>query len=787
MGFSATFQPHITPACRHHYLKFCSTGVHDRHKILSFVTPVKCCAFHEINSVVGDRKSSINTNGAPEPARVLLERLFSQTQKLEEHMNSSSDFFQNANSGFNLENLESDLEAVLEALRTKEEDVEEAERRVALEHAELKRAREELECREKEVAVACSKQEKLEEELRQANLKLVSQARHIKDLKMRLKDRDQEIATAESSLMLKEEEMERMKRELIRKREEAAKTEAQLIAKSQLLDEANDVVEKQDIELRELRTALRAKQQEIEEMLFTQQLESENLKAAETKLEKQTTEWLLAQEELKKLGADLSKRIGESKETMQDFRRVKRLLSDVRSELVSSQKSLFTSRKKMEEQEMVLEKQMLELEEQKETIVTYMNSLKNAQVEVESERAKLRVAEARNKEFELDLSLKRNLLQDLQEELNNKKRFLQQAIAELSSLREELNTKTSEFEETNKLLEVKEKDLVEAKLEIQHLISEQKSREIILQERDIELRAAKTRLKEVNTVVAELKMILKKKEDQLTVANGMLKEKDDHAEVMQHDLDDARLMAYEAESVVGRIVDLTKELVISSKEDSLDASNELGEFPSPSFGKSAEDFKWQMKQLEDELELTRGNLRGKEMELLAAQRQLVIKHEELEMVLRRLEEKDLEVKELKEERVRNADDLKKLSVLAQESVGLKNLDDLAIEKLQIEAAQLEVEAATSALHKLAEMSRELLNKASLSIDADLEIDVFKQNGFSPKRCADEAKVFVQNGFESDSNMVESNDCLTEIKSEVARLSALTERLVQEAGATGAAT
>ncbi|KAL2928316.1 hypothetical protein RDABS01_011693, partial [Bienertia sinuspersici] len=264
-------------------------------------------------------------------------------------------------------------------------------------------------------------------------------------------------------------------------------------------------------------------------------------------------------------------------------------------------------------------------------------------------------------------------------------------------------------------------------------MSEQKSLQLILQERDSELVTAKKRLEEVNGEVVELKMLLNKKEDQLILATGMLKEKDDNAEAMH-------------ESVVGRIVDLTKELVISTKDENLYTANDLDKFPLQLLKKPAEDYTWQKKQLEAELELAKENLRAKEMELLSAHRQLAIKNEELEMIFQRLEEKDRELKALKES----------LKASAEQ----KSVDDLAVEKLQLEAAELEVEAATSALHNLAEMSRELLVKASLSIDADLDVNVSQQNGFSPKSCT---------------------ECLTEIKSEVTRLSALTERLVQEAG------
>jgi hypothetical protein len=49
---------------------------------------------------------------------------------------------------------------------------------------------------------------------------------------------------------------------------------------------------------------------------------------------------------------------------------------------------------------------------------------------------------------------------------------------------------------------------------------------------------------------------------------------------------------------------------------------------------------WQQKRLENVLELTKENLKTKEMEVLAAQRALTIKDEELKMTLARLDAKE---------------------------------------------------------------------------------------------------------------------------------------------------
>lgn len=787
MALSSSLRPHFPATVRSRHFRLSFAGVHGRDRAFSFMTSTaRCGALHGINSVLRHSRPSINSNESPEPARALLERLFARTQKLEQQMNGNSHLLHDGvQSDINLENLESDLLAAVEGLRKKEEDLQEAERLVILEHAELDRARKELEQRERKIALAHSKQEKLEEELRQANLKLVSHARHIEDLKMRLKEGDEEIARAKSVLSSKEVEINKMRDELTHKSAEAVSAEAQMSSKAQLLDEANEIVKRQDLELQQLQNALHVKQQELEESMARQQLEEEKVKEVENKLEKQTMEWLLVQEELKRLGEEASRHIGQSKETMEDFQRVKRLLADVRSELVSSQKSLLSSRQKMEEREVLLEKQLLELEEQRMTVMSYMNSLKNAHVELESEKEKLRIAEAQKKELELDLSLKREMIEALQKELCKEKSSLQQAIEELSSLDEELMKRNNKFQETSDLLKVKEEELVDAKLEIQHLKSQQDSLQLLLNERDSELVTAKKRLEELDSEIEELRMLLKSREDQLIQATGMLKEKEDYVQAMQCKLNDTKLKASAAESVVERIVDLTNELVISTKEGSLYTPSLMGDMGSLQLKlleKPTEDLRWEKKQLETELELTKESLRAKELELLATQRELTIKDEGLKMVFQGLEEKDSELKELKEKMLRDANDLKQLLPMPQDGTQERVIEDSAIEKLQLEAAQLEVEAATSALHKLVEMSRQLVNKAGLIVEADLDISVFQPNGFGTSTHDVRGNIRQQKGIDLESNVVDDNGFLTEVKSEVTRLADLIGRLVQEAGA-----
>ncbi|GJU32627.1 hypothetical protein Tco_1176216 [Tanacetum coccineum] len=87
---------------------------------------------------------------------------------------------------------------------------------------------------------------------------------------------------------------------------------------------------------------------------------------------------------------------------------------------------------------------------------------------------------------------------------------------------------------------------------------------------------------------------------------------------------------------------------------------------------------------------------------------------------------------------------------------------MAIEKLQLEAAQLEAKDATSALHKITEMSRELLRTTNLVLDADYDLDISSQN--IPKIEVHDSK----------------DRSFAELKIEVARLSDLTQKLIQDA-------
>ncbi|KAE9460275.1 hypothetical protein C3L33_07822, partial [Rhododendron williamsianum] len=774
MALSTALSPyHSASSSSHHRSKIrdsqeeCSLWLNGKRKRLALIAfPRRSHPPWSVKSLLDNRKSRMSDNGASDPSRTLLERLYAQTQKLEE-MGTDPSLFNDAQSGINLRILESDLQAALASLKKKEDDLQDAESKVLLERTELNCAQEELVHRENEIAAACSEHMKLEEELKLANLNLASQATQIEDLKLQIKQRVDEISTTQYALSFKEDEINKLERELVKKSEEAVNTGVELKSKAHLLDGANRVVKKQEVEIQQLREKIQEKEEELQVSASLQKLDEKKLEVAEANLGKQTMAWLLAQEELKKLAEVASKHSEEAIETMEDFGRVNKLLANVRSELVSSQKALESSRTKMEDQEQLLQKQLIELEELKRSVISHMKSLKDAQIHVESKSVKLRVAEARNKELERDLSMEKERIEQLQGELCNERASLEQAIQEKSFRQETLDRERTKFGEMHNLLQVKELELVEARLEVQRLKSELASLQLILDERSLELSNAGKKLKEVNEEIFEFKSLKNSREDQFMQATSMLKEKEEHMQSVQNDLFDTEKKFSEAESVVERLVELTNKLVVSVKDKEYEGLHLDNEKETKSLGplskKPSGDFKWGKKQLETELEFTGESLRTKEMEILAAERAVIVKDEELKMVQGRLDARERELKKLKEEMVQDANELRQLYALAQERIGERTMGDLAIDKLELGAAELEVEAATSALQKLAEMSRELLGKASLSFELDSDSEVFAHN--------------------KDGDLgvnVANSECIGELMTKVAGLCALTDRLVKEA-------
>ncbi|XP_068647345.1 uncharacterized protein [Aristolochia californica] len=716
---------------------------------------------HKIRSVLDKPKSNIGSsdNEALDPARILLERLFAQTQKLEEHMNKNSHVSENEKFCVNLEVLESDLQAALTSLRKKEEDLRDAEKKVLQDHTELDRAKQELEQTKKEIASAYAKHEKMEEELKKANDDLLSRARQIEDLKLLVEEQDLELKSARSALLVKEDELCKLRNELVIKEAEAAQIATDLNSRDRLLVEANHIIKNQEVKLQELHELLEEKECELAESMELRKIEEEKLKLVEANLEKRTVEWLSSREELKRLAEAASKNMAETEETMRYFKRVRSLLADVKSELISSQNSLASSCKKMEEQEEQLQGEIKEVNELKLAVTSYTTTLQDTQLELESERTKLKFEEARVNELEVQISAEKELVRQLEEELNKERSSLEEATQVKVLLQKELEQKSQEFSEIQSLLQVKESELVDARLEIQHLKSEQASFQLSLEEKDINLLSAQKKLEEVNCEISELKKLMTGREDQLIQATEKLKESETSLHTARCQLDDTKMKYSKVVSIVERITQLTNQLVISGKDEEDNYSLEYSEEENFLLTKFEQQL-WRERQLELELEKIKDQLRVKEKESMAAERALACKAEELKSVLHRLDMREKETNKVKEE----MDGLEKLYELAQERIGGNSIEDLAIEKLRLEAAQLEAEAATTALCNLANLSQELLKQTNITLDLDGNDDAdisLKEEG-------------INKGLKMDL-------CFEVAKKEVFHLSAMTEQFVKEAG------
>ncbi|WZZ32734.1 hypothetical protein YC2023_016135 [Brassica napus] len=325
----------------------CQTSVNQKQKTLvTFLTRCrkgKRRSLLTVQSVLNNTRPSFNDNGtAEEPSKILLDKLFARTHK---QTNENSVYPPDeALSYSSLGGLESDLQSALMALLKREEDSQDAERKVLSEKKKLNRAKEGLEKRERVILQASLKHESLQEELKRANVELASQAREIEELKHKLRERDEELVAIQASLTFKERELDRMRVEISIKTKEISVASFEFENMSQLLRQAKEIVERQEDEIEALQRALKEKEEELDIATAEKRLEQEKLRETEANLKKQTEEWLVAQEEVSKLQEETVKRLGEANKTMEDFKRVRKLLTDVRFELVSSREALLSSR-----------------------------------------------------------------------------------------------------------------------------------------------------------------------------------------------------------------------------------------------------------------------------------------------------------------------------------------------------------------------------------------------------------------------------------------------------------
>lgn len=736
-------------------------------------------------------------NALKDPAGLALDGLFLPAQKPEQKMTDRRDI--------NLCVLESDLQANGEPLEGKEEQLTAAERDLTLYVGKVNRFQTDLGQREKKIVIALVLQTKLEEELKKSRGEFYALSSELAKTKLVLMEREQEIFRTQQALASKEAELEMLSREVIEKDEHLAQANLNLRAKDNLLIEANQVIIKQQNEIKQLQLVLVERENNLMKSEKKRKEEEGKIKKLENNLEKRWVAWLVAQQEMKKLVHEVSKYQGKALAAEKELKVVSSRLYDLKNRLMSSQRSIETSSDNLRAQENQFEQQLNELFTEKSAIESYEARLRDAQLEVENEREKFRLAEQQQKGLEYDLFCERKTVDQLKAELQRDKTHLQQTVMDVRLLENELEKRTQALNDTQASLRVKESELVATRLEMHKLNAELASMQVNLKDKGNDLDSAHMYMEELHEEMSQLKALMGSKEDKLVKATHLLEEKKEKMNMMQLDFDNNEMKLSQANLLMKNIADLTAALAGSEREgkgvrmdeDSLliKANYELfaakralveRELEIKHFREnSAEDMK-RYQQRETDIEALKELLKEKEKEILAARRALAVKDEELKVLLNRWEDRETEIMTMREEVIEEANGLNTLHATVQNRIGNKTLGELAVEKLELEAAKLDVEAGMHALRNLVNLSNELVreNKVSLEVSSDnhsTEVNCHNETNMR----SHEPEESLQEGLMSElvdlkGKLIERDAALEETKKAVSHLTNIAKQLIAEA-------
>lgn len=678
--------------------------------------------------------SNNGDDGSTESARVLLEQLFAKTQNLESTSAEDSAL------STSLEVLRSDFEVALSTLRKRERDLKDAERRVLVEERKLKQTKLELERREREIAASFEKQKQLNVELEAVRLNFVNQVRQIHDLQYLLRVKDNKLAGSKSMIMEKMAEIEKLKGELGKKDQVVVNLGSVIKYKEEKLIEFEKKLKDKEATIINLKQEIDRKEIELADSNEARELNVERLKTVERELEKQTSAWSIAQNEFQELMSQASGEISSIRESVDDFERVRCLLDALRSELASSCELLTSSRAKVEFQANQLEKQAEEMSQQRKMLLSYSENLESMKLEVHRKNMDLTSEKTKLKQLLLQVSHETAKVKTLEEELAREREKLKEKSTEVSLLTEELEKKKQDFDIMQNMLHIRESELAEARFQIQNLKSELGSITSLAERRDKDLAEAKEKLEGVNYEIVQLRKLMVDKEEKFVQLVSRLNEKEEHIVAMQGELQEIKMRHAEATLVVQELTDLTTNLIVNEEHSEINHTGTHAE------GELVIGLEMELKM---ELKMVKETLRQKEVELLEAQRQLVVKEEELKSIQERWKEREKEIPEIDKLEI---DGLRELYSLVQENVGGKNLGDLVTEKLQTELVQLEAETARIALQRISELTENIVRSTG---NVNYE--------------------------GSDLNSKIEEGCLEEAEKEIFHLCSLTEQLVREAG------
>uniref|UniRef100_A0ACD5Z6K3 Uncharacterized protein n=1 Tax=Avena sativa TaxID=4498 RepID=A0ACD5Z6K3_AVESA len=710
-----------------------------------------------IRSVVKSIRSDITDgdNGTTEPARELLERLFAKTQSLDPSASNDSEL------SVSIDVLKSEFERALSILGKKERDIRDAEKRVSDDRIRLNQTKQDLDQREKEISKAYVRQQGIEKALKKASRDLASRVKQINNLKLMVERQDKKIASSQALLSQKVVEVENLKQDMFKMNEEADLMRSEINSKEQLLLTANQAVVQQEASVRDLRTEIKRKTMDIARSNELRKANEEKLKVAEQELEKQNLGWLAAQQELKELAQLASKDTDDIKGTITDFKRVRSLLDAVRSELISSKDAFASSRRQIEDQAVQLQKQVQELKDQRALLMSYTHDLEAAQLEIQGKTKELNDAQSRCHALESQLLQEMEKVESLEAELTKERESLEQRTEEVDFLQKELVQRENECIKSQELVKIKESELLEARHEVQDMKSKVESIQLAVREKDSELSDTQSKLTDVSSEVVELQQLLNSKEDQLVQVRTELHDKEQHLETMESELDSIRFRCSQAESVVKRMSELTGDLASSVKAGELDIYASLDDEIS-STGTALESNLHKHNQLEADIEMLRESLWQKDMDLRAAHEALDAKDQELKAVHGKWNVQEMELGEL-EELPEDPSATKELTGLSSDTTGGSVVGEMELQKLQIEAAEVEALAATATLKKLADMAKKSFKCGKANPGIDLVASEHENSGT----------------YDSKMEVDKKTDVILEAEKEIVRLFSLTKQLVTD--------
>jgi chromosome segregation ATPase len=742
--------------------------------------------------------------GSVDPARVALERLFEQAHLYEARM---SDPMYSQESGLEhvVNELEVDLDAALNALREKEEELQVAEQTVKADQWEVQIARSALQQREEELEAASRSHSGKRDELKCVNQQLVLKGEELQSVLKIVKEKEIELYHAQEALGRKQEELNRSRNSLLEKDDVLANTASKLKLKDLELQQANELLSKQLIDLEFLRASLLAKENELQRSDKEKCWRQEKLEKTEAELEKRMEACLAAEEDLKTLEHDVMSCRERGKVTATELSQVKILLSGVQMDLDNSQMAVAEFWQAVDEQQKLIEHQHQDLTSHKSMLTSYETSLKAAAIELEKEKQQTTLATAMHENLKDQLKKESQEIEALQSAFSKEKALLQDSMQEVHSLKRELQQRDSSLSDTLLKLQLKETELVGAKLELQQVKSELSCVKLTLTQKDMDLQAAQRAVQELQMEVTQVRSLLQTKEDQLARVTLLLHEKEEEVTSLRLDLDNNHTQLSQATSIVNQLRELSQALVNSTgnqgifENDSmlmqrncelfvtncalLETELRLERLQEQWLGDGA----WRQ-ELEAELEAVKETLQEKGSQLLEAQHLLATKDQELKQLVDCLDAHETELVKMREKVKEKPEILTRLHMATHLR---EHFGDSALEQMQLQVAKMEVDGSSSmgALHSLEGLNRGLLEECS---SADLSLTSSSSASFTLSASSEFHKPLVVHAdIEEDedvedlqSRLRERDAALEVTRDAMENLTKLIKRLISGVGLDG---